>query len=88
MDLGIVAYPAILVICWLVGYGVKQIEGLDNKWIPVIVGVVGAVLGAVGYFTISGFPAQNYLDAIVIGIVSGEASTGIHQVYKQLTTEE
>lgn len=87
MDLGIVTYPAILVICWLVGYGVKQIEGLDNKWIPVIVGIVGAVIGAVGYFT-GVVPAQNYLDAIVIGIVSGEASTGVHQVYKQLTTEE
>lgn len=86
MDLGIVAYPAILVICWLVGYGVKQIEGLDNKWIPVIVGVVGAAIGAVGYFT-GVVPAQNYLDAIVIGIVSGEASTGVHQVYKQLTAE-
>lgn len=86
MDLGIVTYPAILVICWLVGYGVKQIEGLDNKWIPVIVGVVGAVVGTVGYFT-GVVPAQNYLDAIVIGIVSGEASTGVHQVYKQLTAE-
>lgn len=86
MDLGIVTYPAILVICWLVGYGVKQIEGLDNKWIPVIVGVVGAAIGAVGYFT-GVVPAQNYLDAIVIGIVSGEASTGVHQVYKQLTAE-
>ena len=87
MDLGIVTYPAILVICWLVGYGVKQIEDLDNRWIPVIVGVVGAVIGAVGYFT-GVVPAQNYLDAIVIGIVSGEASTGVHQVYKQLTAEE
>lgn len=87
MDLGIVTYPAILVICWLVGYGVKQIEGLDNKWIPVIVGIVGAVIGAVGYFT-GVVPAQNCLDAIVIGIVSGEASTGVHQVYKQLTAEE
>lgn len=86
MDLGIVAYPAILVICWLVGYGVKQIEGLNNKWIPVIVGVVGAAIGVVGYFT-GVVPAQNYLDAIVIGIVSGEASTGVHQVYKQLTAE-
>lgn len=86
MDLGIVTCPAILVICWLVGYGVKQIEGLDNKWIPVIVGVVGAAIGAVGYFT-GVVPAQNYLEAIVIGIVSGEASTGVHQIYKQFTAE-
>lgn len=84
MDLGIMTYPAILVICWLVGYGLKQVNSLDNKWIPVIVGVVGAAVGVVGYFT-GVVLAQNYLDAIVIGIVSGEASTGVHQVYKQLT---
>lgn len=86
MDLGIMSYPAIIVVCWLIGYGCKQ-GSIDNKWIPLIVGIVGAVVGLGGYLT-GVVPAQNYLDAIVIGIVSGEASTGVHQIYKQLTAGE
>lgn len=86
MELGIVAFPAIVVVCWMVGYGFKQSK-VNDKWIPLIVGVTGALVGAIGYAT-GVVPAQNYLDAIVIGIVSGEASTGVHQVYKQLTREE
>ena len=87
MELNIMTYPAILVICWLIGYGVKHIAAIDNKWIPVIVGIAGAAIGLAGYFT-GVIPASDWLDAIVIGIVSGEASTGVHQVYKQLTQEE
>lgn len=87
MDIGIMTYPAIIVICWLIGYGVKQVPALDNKWIPVIVGIAGAVVGLAGYFT-GVVPAEDWLNAIVVGIVSGEASTGMHQVYKQLTQED
>lgn len=85
MELGIATFPAIVVVCWMIGYGFKQ-SSVNDKWIPLIVGVTGALVGAIGYAT-GVVPAQNYLDAIVIGIVSGEASTGVHQVYKQLTKE-
>lgn len=85
MELGIATFPAIVVVCWMVGYGFKQ-SSVNDKWIPLIVGITGALVGAIGYAT-GVVPAQNYLDAIVIGIVSGEASTGVHQVYKQFTKE-
>ena len=32
------------------------------------------------------FPANDLLNAVAIGIVSGLASTGVNQVYKQLST--
>ena len=44
MDFGIANVAAITALCYVVGLIVKA-TGLDNKWIPCIVGVFGAVLG-------------------------------------------
>lgn len=78
---------AITVICYLVGMGCKAYGKLD-KWIPVIVGAVGAALGVVGMYTIKGFPAHDVLNALAVGIVSGLASTGINQVVKQFSQSD
>ena len=83
MDLGVISYPAIVIICWLIGYAVKQ-TSIDNKWIPVIVGVAGASIGLIAFKTVPVFPAEDWLTALVVGIVSGETATGVDQVYKQL----
>ena len=72
---------AIMVITYLIGYASKQIPQVKDNIIPIIVGVAGGVLGIVG---IPGYPANNILDAIAIGIVSGMASTGVNQIYKQI----
>lgn len=81
--LGIIAVPAITIICYLVGMGVKAIP-LDDKFIPIIVGVVGAIFGLVAFLTkMPNFPADNFITALAVGIVSGLASTGINQIYKQ-----
>lgn len=80
-----VAFPAIVVMCYLVGMICKSFknEKLDT-FIPDIVGVVGAILGIVIYLTIPNFiPADNWAVAIAIGIVSGLSATGINQIYKQ-----
>ena len=81
-----VSFPAIVVMCYLAGVICKTIgnEKLD-KFIPVICGVLGAILGVVIFVTIPNFiPAENWAVAVAIGIVSGFASTGINQIYKQL----
>ena len=52
--------------------------------IPSVCGVCGAVLGIAGMYVIPDFPAQDMLNAIAIGIVSGFASTGLNQAVKQL----
>ena len=85
--LGIAAIPVITVIVFLIAEGVKATP-LDNKWIPVICGFTGGILGVVAYLTMAEFPATDYLTAIAVGIVSGFAATGVHQVYKQLTKDE
>lgn len=74
----------IVVICFLIGMGVKA-SPLDDKWIPLIVGVLGGCLGVVGMFTMPEFPADNYIDAVAVGIASGLAATGVHQIGKQLS---
>ena len=79
-SLGITGVAVITVICFLVGQVVKA-TGLDNKWIPIICGAFGAVLGILG---MPEFPASDYLTAAAVGIVSGLAATGINQVYKQM----
>ena len=76
---------AIVVICYLIGLAVKAIPAIKDELIPVIVGVCGGLLGILGLFVMPDFPADDILNAIAIGIVSGLASTGVNQAYKQLT---
>lgn len=81
--IGIASVAAITVICHLAGQFVK-VSGLDNKYIPVIVGVLGGILGVVGLYIMPDFPAGDIVTAVAVGIVSGLAATGIDQVGKQL----
>lgn len=74
---------AIVVITYLIGLGAKNISTIKDEVIPVIVGVCGGILGVVGMFVMPDFPAHDILNAIAIGIVSGLASTGVNQVWKQ-----
>ena len=71
--------PVIVVACVLVGYIIKvtpPFAKLANNYIPLIVTVLGAILGILT----NGLT----LGAIVYGAVSGLASTGLHQVFTQL----
>lgn len=79
---------AITIITYLIGEAVKAIPVVKNELIPVIVGVFGGILGIVGMYLIPDFPAQDILNAIAVGIVSGLASTGVNQVYKQLAPKK
>lgn len=79
---------AIVVICYLVGMAVKAFEKINNKYIPVIVGTVGGILGVIGMYVMPEFPVDDIMNAIAIGIVSGLASTGADQAYKQLGNKQ
>ena len=61
---------------YIVGYLMKQFMPTDNKWIPLTVTILGAILGCIASKGIS-------LEAVVAGAVSGLASTGLHQLFKQ-----
>lgn len=81
---GIAGVAAISVICFLIGQVVK-VSTIDNKFIPVICGASGAILGAVAFLIgMPDFPAVDIITAIAVGIVSGLAATGVVQAVKQL----
>ena len=66
----------VLVACLIVGYLIKTSFGfIENKYIPTILAVFGAVLNAI----VSGVS----VDSIVYGALMGLASTGLHQMFKQ-----
>ena len=52
MEFGIASVAGITVICYLAAQAVKA-TNLDNKWLPVICGVLGGILGVVGLYWIS-----------------------------------
>lgn len=75
---------AIVVICYLVGLGSKIVPQIKDNYIPVIVGAVGGMLGVAGMYVIPDFPAHDVMTAVAVGIMSGLASTGVNQIYKQV----
>lgn len=85
-NIGIAGVAAITVICYLAGQIVKATK-LDNKWIPIIVGICGAILGVVGMYTMPDFPASDILSALAVGVVSGLGATGVNQIAKQMNTK-
>lgn len=81
--LGIAAIPVIVIICYLVAEAVKATP-LDNKWLPLLCGISGGVLGVLAMMIMPEFPAHDPLTAVAYGIVSGFAATGVDQMFKQL----
>mgnify|MGYP003321443104 CR=1 FL=1 len=86
MDLGFLSnflVPIVVGICLCVGYILKHVVKTDviNKYIPVIVGVLGVALNA--WMNMSLTP-----EVLLGGLVSGLASTGLHQVFKQIVEND
>ena len=77
----------IVIICYLVGIGCKASRKINDKAIPVIVGIVGGIIAIPAMYLMHDFPAEDIITAISVGIMSGFASTGINQVYKQQKKE-
>ena len=86
MEFGMAGVAAITVIAYAVGLVVKA-SPVADKWIPVICGAVGGVLGVAGMFIMPDFPAGDYITAFAVGIASGLAATGADQVIKQMRKE-
>lgn len=75
--------PVLVIICFGVGQIIKPCN-LDNKWIPAIMVPVGAILGFLAFHVMPDFPASDPISAVGVGVASGLAATGVHQIYKQL----
>ena len=80
MDLGFISdmfIPVVMAACLVAGYIIKKWLPTDNKWIPTVCCVLGMILACVANQQVS-------LQAIVSGAVTGLASTGLHQAFKQI----
>lgn len=80
MDLSFITemyIPVIVVICLCVGYVYKKFFPADDKFIPLILFVLGAILGCVVNNEIT-------VNSVAAGMVSGLGSVGLHQLFKQL----
>lgn len=76
-----ITIPMIVAICLAVGYVVKKwVKDVDNKYIPTLVLVLGLILGLVS----KGLT----IEAAAAGMISGLASTGLHQIYKNFLEGE
>ena len=70
--------PIVVGNCLCLGYVIKNwINDVDNKYIPTLVAVVGIILA----LWINAW--QLTPEVILSGLVSGLASTGMHQLFKQ-----
>ena len=75
----------ILILGLLIGYLVKHLiddEKIENKWIPVINVVVGAVVGVILCITSgAAITAEAILLAVISGGVSCVASCGVYDTF-------
>ena len=73
-------YEIIIIgVCLCVGYIIKNILPDDqiNRFIPLIMGIIGMLLS----LWTNGFVFSP--EALLQGLISGLASTGMHQAFKQ-----
>ena len=73
----------IIMICYGVGFACKTFPKIPDERIPVIMLLVGGILGAIGMRAIPSFPATDYITAVAVGMFNGLTATGINQLYKQ-----
>ena len=68
--------PVVAAICFGVGYVIKHWLPTDNKWIPTVGAVLGAILGCLACHEAS-------VDAVAKGIISGLSATGLYELFNQ-----
>lgn len=71
-------FPIVVLACLIIGYVIKNTTFLVNNlngYIPLILAVTGAILGFV-------YNHELTLESAVYGALSGLASTGLHQTFK------
>ena len=68
--------PVVAAICFGVGYVVKHWMPTDNKWVPTIGAILGAILGCLACHELS-------VEAVAKGIISGLSATGLYELVSE-----
>ena len=72
-------------VLYLIGMGLKKSNVISDKYIPIILGVIGVLLSAL-YFGVEEIACngESIFTAITQGILCAGASTYANQIYKQV----
>lgn len=85
MDLSFISsyfVPVVMGACLATGYVVKKwIKDVDNKYIPTIVFILGAILNCIVMGSVT-------VETVVGGAICGLASTGLHQAFEKIIENE
>lgn len=83
----------VAVVLYFVGMGLKQSQAVTNKYIPLVLGIVGIVICGIYVIAtcnLSGVQniAMAVFTAIVQGVLVAGLSTYVNQVFKQLSKKK
>lgn len=83
----------VAIVLYFVGAGIKNTEKIKDKYIPIILGLIGVFISAIYVIATSDFNSyQTILMAIFTSLVQGilvaGASVYVNQVIKQINKEE
>ena len=85
MDFSVFVSAPIAILCLIVGFIIKHLisdETIQNKYIPVIVTVLGIIVSVI--LTVCGggvITAEAILTSVICGGISGAASTGFQSAF-------
>ena len=87
-----IGIPSIIIICYLIGEIFKLLilkKKKNYKYVPIIVGTTGGLLGIIAYFVSPGIVlnVDDPIIAISLGIVSGLASVGSYEVITKILSQ-
>ena len=73
--------PIIVMACYAAGAALKSTKLIPDKFIPIIMFAIGGILAPLVTHELS-------VQTVLMGCISGWASTGLNQTIKQLGKEE
>ena len=83
--MGFGAVASVAVIVEVIALVYKNLTSADNKWLPVVCLVSGAVLGLVAWWAYPAvYPAADVFTAVAIGIASGAVPVAGNEAISQL----
>lgn len=86
----IVSIPAVATVVYAIIEAYKAVFKSEKakRVIPIVAGVLGAILGIVAFFACPAIvPTDNAFLAAVMGLFSGLGAVGVNQICKQATKD-
>lgn len=81
---GFTGVASVAIIVEVIALAYKNLTSADNKWLPVLCMVCGALLGVAAWFIYPEvYPASDLFTALAVGIASGAVAVAGNEAIKQ-----